>query len=133
MSVPRYTQRELTKHLRSLAMEAEGMSDAGDIITRAEALARALWKKALGFKAMEMREGGMREVDHAPEAWAIQLIYERLEGKVANAAPEEGGKIAAVDRVSELARNRVNALASASVGIPGNSRLPPVLLKKKDK
>lgn len=124
MSLPRFTGKELTKHLRTLAMEAETLSDDGTLITKAEALARALWKKALGFTETVVRDKGPEEVIHTPEAWAIQLIYERLEGKVANAAVDDGGKISAAERVSELSRNRINAYAGATAPVKAPPKLP---------
>lgn len=134
MALPRYTGKELTKFLRQLAMEAESSADDGTPQTKAEMLSRLLWKKALGYTAMELRGEAanrvMAEVYHPPESWAIQMIYERLEGKVANAAADEAGKLSAADRVSELARNRINALAGG--GLPSEVRkpAPPKLPKK---
>lgn len=129
MALPKYTGKELTKHLRLLAMEAESVSDEGETITKAEALARLLWKKALGFAEMVMKEGSPKEVKNPPEAWAIQLIYERLEGKVANTAPEEAGKITAAEKVSELARSRINNVL-VGAAIPAVKPLPPKLPRK---
>jgi len=125
MGVPRYTGKELTKYLRTLAMEAESIADDGTPITRAEALARALWTKALGGKKRN-RDGTESEL--LPEAWAIQLIYERLEGKVANAATDESGKITTAEKVSELSRNRINSLSTVATGT--KKSLPPKIPKK---
>lgn len=133
MALPRYTGKELTKFLRQLAMEAESSADDGTVQTKAEMLSRLLWKKALGYTAMELRGEAanrvMAEVYHPPESWAIQMIYERLEGKVANAATDDAGKLTAAERVSELSRNRINALAGG--GLPGATKPTPPKLPKK--
>lgn len=132
MGTPRYSGKELTKFLRQLAMEAEDLSSDGSTITKAEKLAQILWKKALGFKETIHSPEGVREVVNSPEAWAIQMIYERLEGKVANAVVEEGGKATAATRVSELARDRINSVlgSGATVTIP---KPPPLKIPRKEK
>lgn len=130
MASPRYSGKELTKFLRQLAMEAEGFSPSGDVMTKAEKLAQILWKKALGSKEMVSTEAGMREVTNAPEAWAIQMIYERLEGKVGPTAVEEGGKVTAAEKVSELARDRINSVLSGAT-VTATMKPPP--LKRKGK
>lgn len=132
MPVPRFSGKELTKHLRELAAEAEGLAPDGGVETKARALAALVWKKALGYKAMEMRGEAdkrvMIEVEHPPESWAIQLIWNRLEGKEPQSSVEDAGKITAAERVGELARNRVNTMATAAVG--GPKKPPPPKLKK---
>lgn len=130
MAKPRVTGRELTRHLRDLAAEAATVQDTGDIVSNAQALAALLWKKALGYKDTQTnRDGVLVEVDHMPESWAIQLIYERLEGKAGPSATEEAGKITAAERVGELHRNRINAMATQTVGV-SSKPLPPKLPRK---
>lgn len=132
--VPRITGKELTRHLRLIAAEAADADANGDVVTNAEALARLLWKKALGFKAIEQRrqnDGQMAavEVIHSPESWAIQLIYERIEGKAAPTTTDEAGKPTAAEKVSELSRSRINAMAVS--GATTQSKPPP--LKRREK
>jgi len=114
--------RGLTKALRELAKQVETMADDGSEITREHALALLLWKKALGYKALELdrKNKTMEEVYHPPEAWAIQLVYERLEGRVAQNAPDENSRMSAAERVSELAKSRINSL----VGVPAPPPIP---------
>jgi hypothetical protein len=131
MALPKYSGKELTRHLRLLAMEAEGLSPAGDMETKAQALARLLWKKALGYSDVRKNpQGEAVEVSCPPEAWAIQLVYERLEGKVAQTAPDEAGKISAAERVTDLARSRINAITVAPGTAAVTKPLPPKLPKK---
>jgi hypothetical protein len=109
--------RQLTKHLRELAMEVETIHpDTGALINRAEALADLLWKKALGFTEVDSRTG--ETTKYKPEAWAIQMIWERLEGKAPPAIVDEQGGMTAAEKVSELARLRISAEADASDSIP---------------
>lgn len=129
MAVPKYSSKELTRHLRLMAAEADTLLDNGEVVTKAEALARVLWGKALGFKKVEQRAGAMVEVEHMPEAWAIQMVWERLEGKVPNAMADDGGKMSATDRVSELNKSRINKMANSAT-TPKSG--PPKLVRKKE-
>lgn len=129
MALPKYSGKELTKHLRSLAMEAEGLSPSGDMETKAATLARLIWKKALGYSEVRQTESGPKEMSCPPEAWAIQLVWDRLEGKVASSEPESAGKLTAAERVTDLARSRINGLVSSVVTVPAKP-LPPKLPKK---
>ncbi len=133
MAIPRYTGKELTRFLRALAMEAESLADDGTVVTKAHSLAQLLWRKALGYKAVEKtRHGVAEEVDHPPESWAIQLIYDRLEGKVAPVTTEEGGRLTTSERVSDLAKTRLNNLAVAGVTTVAPMKPPKLPRKKSD-
>lgn len=125
MAVPKYQGKALTNYLRKLAMEAETMTDEGEPLTKAELLASVLWKKALGWTEEKLDADGVsKEVVHAPEAWAIQLIYDRLEGRVAQSIPDTSEKRKVSERVSDLSKRRINDL-TASVRLP----FPPKLSK----
>lgn len=113
--------KHLTEELRRLSAEAIDMTPDGDPITRAQALASLIWKFALGWKEKRRDENGdLQEVEHPPVAWAMQYLYERMEGKAPQAAPEAGDGIKAVDKVRKLAKDRLNALAgvTAKAGPP---------------
>jgi len=113
----KYNSRELTNHVRQLAAEAHDWSEADGVITKGEALARLLWRKALGYTEETVTdEGERKEVFHKPESWAIQLLYDRMEGKTPQAVPEDEDRIKAADRVRELAAGRLNSLAQEAVG-----------------
>lgn len=123
---PRFKGRELTHHVRELGAEASEMLANGDVITRDEALARLLWEKALGYTKLMKNKltGQMEEVYFGPEAWAIQLIYERREGKVAQAEPEKASKPTTAEKVSELSKSRINSFVG--VGAPAKKGPPPI-------
>lgn len=126
----RITGKELTRHLRDLAAEAATARDNGDVVSNAQALAELIWKKALGYTDMQKnRDGELIETYHTPESWAIQLLYERIEGKAGPTTTEEAGKISAADKVGELSRNRINAMATSTIGI-GTKPLPPKIPRK---
>lgn len=109
----RYSSRQLTIHLREMAAEVLTMDDEGNLLTRGEALAELLWKKALGHETVDEKT---EEVTyHKPEAWAISLIWERMEGKAPVAIPDDKGVLTAADRINELVKSRINAMTEAAV------------------
>lgn len=111
-----YNSRQLTKHLREFAADIETMDDDGNMITRGEALALLIWRKALGS---ESRDPKTNEITvHKPEAWAIQLIYERIEGKAPMALVDDRAQLSVAEKVSELVRKRLNKQAEAAIAVP---------------
>jgi hypothetical protein len=98
----------LTKFLRNLAAEIHTTADNGDPVTKAHALALVLWDRALGYEEQDPKNHN-EKVRHNPEAWAIQLIYERLEGRSPVAIADTKGSTVA-QKVSELGKSKINAL-----------------------
>jgi hypothetical protein len=96
----------ITNHLRRLANQADTYTDAdGNLVTRAEGLAEQLWKFALGYKDDD------GEI-HKPATWAIQLIFDRLEGK--NPEPEaDDGVMTVQEKIQDV--KRLNKLAEQCV------------------
>lgn len=109
-------QRQLTQFLRELAMEVETIDpESGALVTKGEALAALLWKKALGYVDVDLRTGETSQFK--PEAWAIQMIWERVEGKAPPAIVDEKGGMTAAEKVSELARLRISAEAEIAAAV----------------
>ena len=97
----------LSKYLRALAVEVETTNAKGDTITKAAALAELVWKYALGFTDVKT------DIPLPPAVWAIELLYNRIEGKVAAAITEDSGRTLA-EKVSDLGKARANSLATAA-------------------
>jgi hypothetical protein len=128
-SSKRLSKSELARHLRELAKQAyeDGLLDDGTCLTREQALANLIWHKALGYTEVKKDDEGNEHEDyHPPEKWAIQLIWERMEGRVTEAKQEDTGRMSAAERVRELAKNRINAIAATASG----ETPPPPSLKK---
>jgi|GEM_PF-1944449 len=119
MATARASKRNVTRHLRELASEAETILDDGTVLTKAEVLARLLWKHALGFTEVHYDKNKVpEEIYHPPVQWAIDLVYSRLEGRIPQQIVDESSAITAADRVSELAAERINNAAEAAVAVP---------------
>jgi hypothetical protein len=115
----RYGTRALTSELKKLASEVHTITNDGTPVTREQALADMIWKLALGWTEVQRdEEGNAKKVIHPPVAWAMQYLFERIEGKAPQAITEDGGGIKAADRVRELAKDRINGLARVAAGPP---------------
>jgi len=111
-----YNSKQITQHLREIAAMAHDWSEEDGMLTKGECLAMLLWRKALGYTEKVVDdEGNEKEIFHKPEAWAIQLVYDRMEGKVPQAVTDDETRSVKVkDEVSELAKSRLNAIAAES-------------------
>jgi len=109
MKVP--TGAILSKYLRSLALDAESMTPDGDVVTKAAKLAELVWKYALGFQELDPKTG--KEHQTPPDWRAIELLYNRIEGKIPLAVVEDQGR-SLTEKVSDLGKARINSLAKAS-------------------
>lgn len=104
----------LTDTLLSLAKEkTEPVENSTKCQTKAQALAGLIWKKALGYNETNGENGKVRY--YPPATWAIQIIYDRLEGKAGPPEEKAGSRPKITKRVSDLAKSRVNKLAESSV------------------
>lgn len=102
----------LTKFLRILSQDIETVNEDGDLVTKAQALADMVWKYALGWTEQDP-DDPEKTLKHKPMWQAVQLLYDRIEGKVQPAAPEETGKTLP-EKVAELSKSRINAAAEAT-------------------
>lgn len=126
MARKKYNTKDLSNHLRELAAEAETILDDGTCLTKGEVLARLLWAKAIGSKSTKLNDEGKEiEVVNPPERWAAELVFDRLEGRVPQAITEDETRIKVADRVSDLNKNRLNAIAEKVVASKPSSPPPP--------
>jgi len=106
----------LTKFLRQIAHEeTEFVVDADGqdkMATKAEALVRKMWDIALGYveRVEDRATGEVTEITYKPDRKMMEIIFERLDGKVASHEDQQKHKLSVADRVSEQSRNRINEL-----------------------
>ena len=114
----------LSKFIREIANEEhddpviKARGEEAVMLTKAEAVARYLWKIALGYEeavAIINKDGkktGEKQVKHKPDKWAINVIWDRIEGRV-GAADVKGGsdKASLADKVSAQGKKRMNQIA----------------------
>jgi hypothetical protein len=107
----------LSKYLRALALDMETVNDDGDPVTKAAALAKFVWQAALGYRSVDPKNGSV--IVHEPDWRAIELLYNRIEGRIAIAPPEEVGH-SLIEKVTEMGRARANSLAAAATEAEAN-------------
>ncbi len=104
----------LTDTLLSLAKEkTEVVENSTKRQTKAQALAGLIWKKALGYNEKSTADGKTKY--YPPATWAIQIIYDRLEGKAGPPEEKAGKRPKVTKRISDLAKSRANKIAESNV------------------
>ena len=108
----------LSSFIRQIAEEkTELLKDpSGDdkMITKAEGLARLIWKKALGYKETQVIKGELTDIYHHPDKYLMGLLFDRIEGKAPLMIGEGDDKITATERVSEQGKKRINEVLNDS-------------------
>lgn len=123
MSEGRLNQKQIDIALRKLVAEVVTSESDGEgnvtAVTNGDLIARLLLQKAVGGERVTRdAEGNKKTEVLKPEAWALQYIVERVGGKTPIAVPDQEVGVRASDKVRELARERLNKLATAASGPP---------------
>jgi len=108
----------LSQFIRTIALEKTELSkiDGEDqMVTKAEALARLVWKKALGYVEQRVEEGNLIDIKHSPDKTMIGLLWDRMEGRAPLMNPDKKDRRSIADRVSEQGKKRSNKIAESSL------------------
>jgi len=138
--MPKLTRNRANQMLSDLVREiaseqtevAKGGTPEQDrVMTKAEALARVIWDMALGWKEEEdlIRDGqvvGKRVKTYPPAQWAISLVYDRAEGKAAQAGDSGTTNPTVAERITDRTKNCLNKLAEAADDDVANRTVPPI-------
>ena len=93
----------------------EDPKSGGDkMVSKAEALARLIWKKALGYTEMRIVDGVPTDFRYHPDKYLMGLLFDRMEGRAPLAIDEGIGKLTVSERVSEQGKKRINKVLDAS-------------------
>lgn len=108
----------LSQFIRSIAFEKTELVkvDGEDqLASKAEALARLVWKKALGYTEQKVIKGELIDINYPPDRTMISLLWDRMEGRTPLMNPEKGNKRTIADKVSEQGKKRSNKIADSSI------------------
>lgn len=110
--VKELTGKLLTKKLCELAVDIIEIDPSTEkATTRAEKLAKIVWDHALGYtERTENKEGSVKEVKYKPAPWAITLLMDRIEGKVANAIEPGIDRPTLRNKLSSIGTKRINKI-----------------------
>lgn len=108
----------LSKYIKEIADEETEFikdDDGGDrMASKAEALARTIWKLALGFDETHVAvKDGVEiktKIPHAPNSTYVGIILDRTEGRAPLITDGKDGKLSVPDRISQEGKNRINSI-----------------------
>lgn len=82
------------------------------MVTKAEALVRLIWRRALGYEEVKVDDkGGSTTVQHLPDRVYVGMLFDRMEGRAPLMNPDKKGGRTIADRVSEQGTKRLNKMA----------------------
>ena len=118
----------LSKFIREIAEEihdnplVKAIGEEAVMVTKAEALARYMWKAALGYSEdvnvldKAGKKTGIRPEYHRPDKTFIGMIWDRMEGRAAMIdAKSSSDKAKLSDRVSEQGKKRLGQIVKSSL------------------
>lgn len=109
--------RLLSNFIRQIAQEeiaVEVTSGESKMITKAEALARQIWDRALGkfVKHVDMESGAI--LYEAPDKAMVTLLFDRIEGKAGTIEDERKKNENIPSKVSRKNAARINKIATGT-------------------
>ena len=107
----------LSSHLRKIAQEETEFVTGPDgdvMVSKAEALARLMFKLALGWEEDDIKTG--KKKIHNPSAGMIALIWDRIEGRSVPLTGSDKQGRTLPKKVSEESKKRLNQLATGNDG-----------------
>ena len=114
--------RLLSKFIRQIAEEntefVKGEDGEDDrMASKAEALARRLWREALGWEELVVTADGSKLVQHAPDAKIAFLLMDRMEGRAPTAVADSDDKPSTAKKVTEQGLKRIKAAGRLNDGL----------------
>jgi hypothetical protein len=107
--------RMLSQFIRKIAEEeteflpGEG-SDDDRMLTKAEMLARKMWRMALGYKELVLVEdGASKTIEHAPDLKMATILMDRMEGRCGTVQEDEVTRPTTSKKVSDQGLKRIEA------------------------
>lgn len=110
-----FTRRQLSEILGEELAAVHDMTPDGEIIDQGQALVKIVMKKALGWKETIVKGREKTVIEHKSEAWAVQFIWDRLEGKAGLATPEVVEKVQVVETLKRLTAVKLNQIAEEAI------------------
>ena len=106
----------LSKWLRQIAEEETEFIKDNDgedrMVTKAEAIARLIWKKALGYSKTEIIKGEKIITHYPPDRAMINMLLDRIEGRAPMSTDMGKKKRSIADKVSEQGTKRITNAGS---------------------
>lgn len=109
----------LSQFIKQIALEETEFikDDNGNdrMATKAEALARMVWQRALGFTEQQIVNGESVDIKHSPDRVYVGMLWDRMEGRAPLMNPDKKSGRTIADKVSEQGKKRINKIAESSL------------------
>jgi hypothetical protein len=106
--------RLLSKFIRQIAEETEFVLGEGSeddrMISKAEMLARKMWRMALGYEELIVTDDGNKKVQHAPDLKMAAIIMDRMEGRCGTATEDEVTRPTTASKITDQGKKRIAAI-----------------------
>ncbi|HUW45758.1 MAG TPA: hypothetical protein VMW50_08180 [Dehalococcoidia bacterium] len=106
----------LSRFIKEISTEETEVAEDGEpkMITKAEALARQIWKCALGYTEVATERKGEVLVEHTrkvkPDKGYVDLILDRMEGKVGMIGEANKRPQTIAEKIGEQGKRRINSV-----------------------
>lgn len=102
----------LSGYIRQIAEEMTEMitdpkTGEDRMASKAEALARLIWQKALGYKKVDIVKGLPVETTYHADKFMMGMVFDRMEGRTPLTVGDSDGKMTTAERVSEQGKKRI--------------------------
>lgn len=105
--------RDIAEEMTEFVKDSDGELR---MASKAEALARMVWKRGLGYTEMREDSNGKEvEIIHPPDKAYVGILFDRMEGRVPQSLTEGEEKLTAAEKVTEQGVNRINSVRGKDV------------------
>jgi hypothetical protein len=112
--------RLLSKFIRQIAEETEFVKgDSGEddrMVSKAELLARKMWRIALGYDELVLTEEGSKTIVHPPDLKMATVVMDRMEGRCGTAVEDEVTRPTTAAKITEQGKKRIAAIGGLDDG-----------------
>jgi len=100
----------ITRFLKDIANEkTETVCIEGEdvMVSKAESLARLMWKMALGYEETKVSNEGVKTTVHKPDKGMMGLLFDRIEGRAIPVSNTGKERKDIADKISDQGKNRI--------------------------
>jgi hypothetical protein len=106
--------RLLSKFIRQIAEETEFVKGEGAdddrMVSKAEMLARKMWRIAEGYDEVILTDGESRIVVHQPDHKMMTVLLDRIEGRCGTVQEDEVLRPTASSKITDQGKKRIAAI-----------------------
>lgn len=105
--------RLLSRFIRRIAEETEFVQGEGAeddrMVSRAEMLARKMWRIAEGYDEIVITDTGSKTIVHSPDQKMMAILMDRIEGRCGTTQEDEVSRPTTTSKISDQGKLRIAA------------------------